>query len=128
MVGFRSDRDGRNSRGGFGDRDRFNDRNDRRGGGFRGRRDSERRPLEMHTVICDKCKKECEVPFKPTSNKPVYCSDCFKSEGGDSRSKNNSPGVSSDQFNQINTKLDKIISLLELLEVEVDEDSEEEEK
>ena len=54
----------------------------------RSRRDSDRpnrrgpsrgseRP-EMHRVTCDSCNKKCEVPFKPTSNKPVYCSDCFR--------------------------------------------------
>lgn len=29
-------------------------------------------------VTCDKCGKDCDVPFKPTGNKPVYCSDCFR--------------------------------------------------
>ena len=32
---------------------------------------------EMHKAVCDECKKECEVPFKPTEGKPVYCRDCF---------------------------------------------------
>jgi len=34
-------------------------------------------PREMHKAICSKCKKECEVPFKPTEGKPVYCKECF---------------------------------------------------
>jgi CxxC-x17-CxxC domain-containing protein len=34
-------------------------------------------PREMHKAVCSKCKKECEVPFKPTEGKPVYCRDCF---------------------------------------------------
>jgi len=34
-------------------------------------------PREMHKTICDECKKECEVPFKPTEGKPVYCKECF---------------------------------------------------
>ena len=55
-------------------------------GGFGRDRDSERRPLEMHDVVCDKCKKECQVPFKPTGDKPVLCSDCFrKNDSGSSR-------------------------------------------
>ena len=33
---------------------------------------------EMHKVICSECKKECEVPFKPTEAKPVYCKECYK--------------------------------------------------
>ncbi|MBU1164092.1 hypothetical protein KKA15_00845 [Patescibacteria group bacterium] len=32
----------------------------------------------MHHAVCDKCGKDCEVPFKPTGDKPIYCSDCFK--------------------------------------------------
>ena len=34
-------------------------------------------PREMHKAVCSECKKECEVPFKPTEGKPVYCRDCF---------------------------------------------------
>ena len=33
---------------------------------------------EMHKATCSECKKECEVPFKPTDGRPVYCKDCFK--------------------------------------------------
>jgi len=54
-------------------------------GGFSGGRD--RGPVTMHQAICDKCGKPCEVPFKPTSGKPVYCSACFegKKEIGNNR-------------------------------------------
>lgn len=41
-------------------------------GGFR--RD---KPREMHKAVCSECGKECEVPFKPTEGKPVYCRECF---------------------------------------------------
>ena len=54
-------------------------REDRRGGGHRGggfRRDFG--PREMHKATCSECGKECEVPFKPTEGKPVYCRDCFQ--------------------------------------------------
>ena len=34
-------------------------------------------PREMHKAICAKCKKECEVPFKPTEGRDVFCKDCF---------------------------------------------------
>ncbi len=44
----------------------------------RERRQSDRGPVEEHTVICDNCKKETTVPFKPSGNKPVYCRDCFQ--------------------------------------------------
>lgn len=39
----------------------------------------------MHQATCDKCGKSCEVPFRPTSGKPVYCSNCFESMGSDSK-------------------------------------------
>lgn len=32
---------------------------------------------QMHQAVCDKCGQTCEVPFKPTSGKPVLCSNCF---------------------------------------------------
>ncbi|MGD0101643.1 MAG: CxxC-x17-CxxC domain-containing protein [Acidobacteriota bacterium] len=37
----------------------------------------DRGPREMHKAICADCKKECEVPFKPREDRPVYCRDCF---------------------------------------------------
>ena len=46
-----------------------------RQGGYRDNFD--RKPVEKHKAICSECKKECEVPFKPTPGKPVFCQDCF---------------------------------------------------
>ncbi|MBN2567731.1 hypothetical protein JXB02_06640 [Candidatus Woesearchaeota archaeon] len=37
-----------------------------------------RQDREMHKAICADCGKECEVPFKPTEGRPVYCRDCFQ--------------------------------------------------
>jgi CxxC-x17-CxxC domain-containing protein len=34
-------------------------------------------PREMTKVICSDCGKECEVPFKPTEGRPVYCQECL---------------------------------------------------
>ena len=47
------------------------------GGGSYGSRD--RGPREMFTATCSNCGREAQVPFRPTSGKPVYCSDCFRS-------------------------------------------------
>ena len=53
----------------------------RSGGGFGGgsgfRRSFNSGPREMHKAVCSECKQECEVPFKPTEGKPVYCKECF---------------------------------------------------
>ncbi len=119
MGNFR--RDNRDSRGGAG-----------RGGGGRffggggggfGRSDD--RPREMFKTTCSNCGKDCEVPFRPTSGKPVYCSDCFEKMGGRSPSSDRpersdrsnfrpqAPRVDdSKQFSDLNAKLDKIIALL----------------
>lgn len=47
-----------------------------RGGGF-GRPRFDSGPREMHKAICSDCKQDCEVPFKPTEGKPVYCKECY---------------------------------------------------
>ncbi len=31
-----------------------------------------------HQTVCSECGKPCEVPFRPTQGKPVYCDDCFR--------------------------------------------------
>ena len=65
---------------------------------------------EKFDVTCDKCGRACQVPFKPTGNKPVYCSDCFRKDDSSApRGRNQS----SDVLDQINGKLDKILKLLE---------------
>ena len=117
---------------------------DKRDSGRSGGRDSGRRSFEkqMHEVTCDKCGKRCEVPFKPTEGKPVYCSDCFEKTGNSSKygdrdskrfdrgSYNRSGGRDSERFSkrdsgsskpeqftkefeQLNRKLDTILKALE---------------
>ena len=63
----------------------------------------------MYKAICDECGKECEVPFRPTSDKPIYCSQCFSNRGG---GKDKSSDQTSKQFEIINDKLDKILKEL----------------
>ncbi len=31
----------------------------------------------LYQAICADCRKGCEVPFKPTGDRPVYCKECF---------------------------------------------------
>ncbi len=81
------------------------------GGGFRPRF-NDRGPVEMHKAICDNCGKECEVPFRPTSGKPVYCSNCFENQRGGSDSRR-PERRNQDKFAELNAKLDNILKLLE---------------
>jgi CxxC-x17-CxxC domain-containing protein len=50
------------------------------GGGGYGNRSSG--PREMFAATCSSCGREAKVPFRPTNGKPVYCSDCFRSQRG----------------------------------------------
>lgn len=123
MRNFKQDREKRFSGGrggGFGGRDRG------RGGFGRG---GDRGPVSMHQAVCDQCGKPCEVPFRPSGDKPVYCNVCFegKREGRSDRGGGRFPQKSFDsykapvktddegkrQFEILNVKLDRIIKTLE---------------
>lgn len=85
----------------------YNDKG--RGRDDRGRgRDDRGRP-EMHKATCDDCGSRCEVPFRPSGDKPVYCNHCFDKgpKGGAGKPAKN------DRSGEICEKLDKLISLLE---------------
>lgn len=99
-----------------------------------------RRPVTMHDAVCDECGKPCQLPFKPTNGKPIYCSECFEKKGGRSENRSRDRGSFSgrgsfggrdnrDRYNPaprsqsdmtpvtekieaLNVKLDKIIELL----------------
>ena len=85
---------------------------------------------EMYSATCANCGKQCEVPFRPTGSKPVLCRECFQqNRGSDSRRPERGsfdrPSFNSDnrdrsndrldykaQFEMLNSKMDKILSLL----------------
>jgi len=118
---------GGRDRGGFGGRDR---------GGFGGRDNfSERK--EMHQAVCSDCGNNCEVPFRPSGSKPVFCSDCFRGHDqapsrGAGRDRDFAPaprrfeeraprpnfsatskdGNVEDRISALHVKLDKVIALL----------------
>ena len=107
------------------DSGRFNNRGGDRGRGRdRGGRDfgGERR---MHKATCDQCGASCELPFKPTGEKPVYCSNCFAAGAGEGNGgKNNGGGTNHtallaeiaelhEKQDELTKKIDKIIALLQ---------------
>ncbi|MBN2094054.1 MAG: hypothetical protein JW740_01660 [Candidatus Zambryskibacteria bacterium] len=105
------------------------------GGGNRrdsGGRDSGR--PQMFSTTCASCHKTCEVPFRPTGDKPVYCDDCFRKNRGissgdygqrnrkDKRDSFSSKSQVQDkridelkiQLDSVNAKLDKIIEIINM--------------
>jgi CxxC-x17-CxxC domain-containing protein len=38
----------------------------------------------MFPAVCAQCGKDTQVPFQPRGDKPVYCSDCYRSQPGNS--------------------------------------------
>lgn len=82
----------------------------------------------MHKAVCAECGATCEVPFKPTGDRPVYCSNCFKNRdthGSHTDFRNNNHAssttpvvnnnLSKEQFEALNAKMDKILRALEHL-------------
>ena len=48
-------------------------------GGPRGYERGDDRPTrEYFAVLCSSCGNQAQVPFKPRMDRPVYCSDCFR--------------------------------------------------
>lgn len=45
--------------------------------GFENNGGYDREEKEMHKAVCSDCGNECDVPFKPADDRPVYCRDCF---------------------------------------------------
>lgn len=70
------------------------DRGNKSGGGFKsfGKRDfgggrgfgASRGPRTMFEATCSECGKQCQIPFRPTGDRPVYCSNCFELKGNTS--------------------------------------------
>jgi len=112
----RNDRGGRSQGGGR----NYGGGRSQGGGGFRGR-DSGRR--EMFDAVCDNCGNDCKVPFRPSGDKPIYCSNCFETKGGgqdrprrdfrDAPTKDNSSKQLVEQLSSINSKLERILRVME---------------
>ncbi|OGG21202.1 hypothetical protein A3D03_04765 [Candidatus Gottesmanbacteria bacterium RIFCSPHIGHO2_02_FULL_40_13] len=125
-------------------------RDNRSGGGrnfgrrsFGGGGDRDGMRPSMHKAVCAECGRDCEVPFMPSGDRPIYCSNCFEKRrnedgnssdsgrrnfsrpnfdnrrsfsGGGNRDNVRPPsdnGQLADQLKSINFKLDKILGVLE---------------
>lgn len=93
------------------------------GAGRGGRRDFDR--PQMHKAICDECGEHCEVPFRPSGDKPVLCRECFGGQGGgnnrpqkrkddsfrEPRREHQAPreaGVTKEQFEELSRKFEEL--------------------
>jgi len=128
-MGFNKFDKNRGGRGGFGGGPRR----------FGGRDDG---PKQMFPATCSDCGNDCQVPFRPTGDRPVLCSNCFKGQGGASSRPsfpqksfgggfrhNNAGGsnftprtgggststVTKVEIDALNVKLDKIMAMLATL-------------
>jgi len=43
------------------------------------------RPADLFQAECSTCQKDCMLPFRPNTEKPVYCSDCFAKKNDNDR-------------------------------------------
>ena len=76
----------------------------------------------MHQATCDSCGKDCEVPFRPTKGKPIYCDNCFENNKG------KDVDQLKEEFEILNKKLDTILEILmPVLSVKNDHEEGEEE-
>lgn len=68
---------------------------------------------KMFKAVCSKCHRDCEVPFRPTTDKPIFCNDCF-GRGEKKGSDNNRIDVDKykKDFEVLNDKLDNILDIL----------------
>ena len=87
---------GFNRQGGYSDRPRFSGGNGGfpRSGGNAGGNPRVRRAEQssydgrdgsrpqMFSAVCSECSRACEVPFRPTGDRPVFCNDCFGNKRG----------------------------------------------
>lgn len=93
------------------------ERRDSRGGrrSYGDRDYSDRPPVEMHEAVCSDCGKECEVPFKPSGDKPIYCDKCFgrNKEVKSARPSHGGNDKLDEKLTMINIKLDRILKALD---------------
>lgn len=110
----------------------------RNGGGFNSNRGGRGfgGPREMHDTVCAGCGDNCQVPFRPTGDKPVYCDNCFgknEQKGGrndrggkkdfGNKNSNYKPMVDGQndnlkkQIETLNTKIDALTNLVQSMVV-----------
>lgn len=103
------------------------ERSDRRPSRFDDRR-SNREDRPMFDAVCSSCGNPCKLPFEPRTAKPVYCSKCFDKPHDDDarrpdnfRAEKSQKTITSEQFEQLNAKMDKLLKLFTKLQISLDD-------
>jgi CxxC-x17-CxxC domain-containing protein len=93
--------------------------------------DRPREDRQMFDAVCSNCGDKCQIPFRPSQGRDVFCSRCFDMQSGseshrperrsfdrptqnrdDNRGRTNDAPNYKAQFEALNAKMDKILSLL----------------
>lgn len=103
MKKFEGSRGGKGGKsGGFGGKGRSFGGGGSRGGfkpgGGRGFGGNDGERAVMHRATCAECGKSCEVPFRPSGDRPVLCHDCFSGSKGDYSSRKPERSFKRDSF------------------------------
>ena len=67
---------------------------------------------QMYDAVCAKCGHDCQVPFRPTAGKPVFCNNCFDRSGNISTGSKDSSKEVMEQIKLLNFKIDKLTNIL----------------
>jgi CxxC-x17-CxxC domain-containing protein len=80
----------------------------------------DREEMQKFDAVCSKCGKACQVPFRPSNTRPVYCKDCFGAPQSAKEKSNSFPiheGKSvadlTRQIAAMNTKIDTMLRILQ---------------
>lgn len=78
-----------------------------------GRREVGRNNFELFDARCDRCGKDCQIPFRPTGGKPVYCRECFNKHDEGARKEFPSDATAA-ELRELHRKVDMILHALDL--------------
>lgn len=86
---------------------------------------------DLFDATCANCGKPCQVPFRPSGDRPVYCRDCFARQAGSSGGSGNIPkknfesrppfrthapqGIADQRIDEIKRTLDAVNSKIDQL-------------
>ena len=57
-----------------------------------------REDREMHDAKCGDCGNDCQVPFQPKQDRPVYCRECFQNHKPEPRNRDRFGGRQGEDF------------------------------